>query len=336
VIGILTRVREHLDTIVVLFLAIIFSVLGFIHLASGEALANGILATLAVLAFSFVRERLRREVSERSLSANLVAIETGLSGFPVQLRHIGDVRRDVAAMRTELDGSAEMQMLTGSLIGGAFADARRGAGWWMFCGGTGTYLRAVTLPELAKESRRDNRIISLHIQIIDPRNDEVCESYALHRHSADVWPDNGSPWTRDLVQKAAYATILAACWYGRNYGLLKIRLGLATSWSNFRYDLTPSCLLITVRDKDFPAYRIKPEKLFYRYWDTDLKISFDQAHQVALDRVPALGPSPTCDEVRDLFAVLGLPLDTSYDDDAVSTIITKALYAGTTPYEGGR
>jgi hypothetical protein len=333
VIGILTRVREHLDTIVVLFLAIIFSALGFIHLASGEALANGILATLAVLSFSFIREQLRREVAEQSLSANLVAIESGLHAFPAQLRHIGDVRRDVAAMRTELDGSAEMQMLTGSLIVGAFADARRNAGWWMFCGGTGTYLRSVTLPELAKESRRSGRIVTLHIQIIDPRNEGLCETYALHRHSADVWPDNGSPWTRDLVRKAAYATILAACWYGRNYGLLKIKLGLAASWSNFRYDLTPSCLLITVRDKGLPAYRVKPEKGFYGYWDTDLKIGFDQTHQVPLDRAPALGQSPTCDEVRDLFAALGLPLDDSYDDDAVRTIITKALYAGTTPYE---
>jgi len=333
-VGTLTRVREHLDTIVVLFLAIIFSALSFIHLASGEALANGILATLAVLSFSFIRERLRREVAEQSLSANLSALELGLRDFPAQFHHIGDVSRDVAAMRTELDGSAEMQVLTDSLIAVAFENARRNASWWMFCGGTGTYLRSVTLPALATSSRKKNRITNLDIQVIDPRNDELCASYARHRHSADVWPDNGSPWTRDLVQKAVYATILAACWYAAEYGLLKIRLGLSSSWSNFRYDLTPSCLLMTVRDKEYPAYRIQSEKLFYRYWETDLRISFDQTYQVSLDHAPALGLFPTCDEVRELFTALGLRLNQSYDDEAVQTIINKALHAPGNPYEG--
>jgi hypothetical protein len=332
VIGILARVREHLDTIVVLFLAIVFSALGFIHLASGEALANGILATLAVLSFSFIRERLRREVSEQSLSANLSAIESGLREFPAQLRSIGEVSKDVAAMRTELDGSAELQILTGHLIGAAFDDARRDAGWWMFRGGTGTYLRSVTLPELARASRQTGRAINVNIQILDPRDNELCASYALHRHSADVWPDNGSPWTRDLVQKAAYATILAACWYADHYGLLKISLGLTPSWSNFRYDLTPTCLIVTVRDKGFPAYRVKADKRFYHYWETDLKIGFGQTRQVGLDRTSTLSRSPTCGEVRDLFAALDLPLNGSLHDGAVQEIIDKAIRTRVTPY----
>ena len=332
-IGILTRVREHLDTIIVLFLAIVFSALGFIHLASDEALANGILATLALLSFSFLRERLRREVAEQSLSANLSALELGVRDFPVHLRNIGDVSRDLAAIRTELDGSAEMQILTGSLIPKAFANALRNASWWMFCGGTGTYMRSVTLPALAESSRKNNSIINLNIQVIDPREDGLCASYARHRHTADVWPDNDSPWTRDLVQKAVYATILAACWYSDHYGLLKIKLGLTSSWSNFRYDLTPTCLVITVRDKDYPAYRIQSDKLFYRYWETNLRISFDQTLQVPLDRAPSLGLFPTCDQVRELFAALGLPLNRSYDDNGVQAIINKALRASGNPYD---
>jgi hypothetical protein len=300
-IGILTRVREHLDT-------------------------------LTVPLFSFVRERRRREAVEQSLSANLSALELGVRDIAVQLRNIGDVVRGLAAICTELDGSAEMQILTGSLIPKAFANALCNASWWMFCGGTGTYMRSVTLPALAESSQKNNGIINLNIQVIDPREDALCASYARQRHTADVWPDSDSPWTQDLVQKAVYATILAACWYSDHYGLLKIKLGLTSSWSNFRYDLTPTCLVITVRDKGYPAYRIQSDKLFYRYWETNLRISFDQTLQVPLDRAFSLGLSPTCDQVRELFAALGLPLGSSYDDNAIQAVINKALCSDGNPY----
>ena len=331
-INILARVREHLDTIAVLFLAILFSALGFIHLASGEALANGILATLAVLSFSFIRERLRREIAEQALNANLSALQFGLRDFPEQLGRIGDVSRHVEALRTELNGSAEMQKLAEPAIADTFAEARRDARQWMYRGGTGTYLRSVTLPALAAATRTSGRLIFLNIQVIDPRNDKLCADYARHRYSADVWPDSESPWTRELVRDAVYATILAACWHRQHFGMLRIRLGVVPTWSSFRYDMAPSCLMITVRDREMPAYRVPAGKLLYEYWETELRISADQAEGVALDQAPALSWVPTCDEALGVLAALGMPLNRT-DDESVQAIIDKALYRGATPYD---
>lgn len=53
----------------------------------------------------------------------------------------------------------------------------------MFKGGTGTYLRAVTIRECVESARRAKRPIRMQVEIIDPANELLCHEYTQYRSS---------------------------------------------------------------------------------------------------------------------------------------------------------
>jgi len=147
-----------------------------------------------------------------------------------------------------------VRILTGGDVGQALEEARRLTDQWMFKGGTGTFLRAVTLPRCVEIARRERRPLRFQIEVIDPSNEEVCTTYTRFRRSLSTRPDGtGEPWTPERTRKESYATVLAACWYLQRFAWLSIEMGLSATMSTFRWDLSTRCVIITQEDR--PARR---------------------------------------------------------------------------------
>jgi hypothetical protein len=204
--------------------------------------------------------------------------------------------------------------------------ARRRTTIWMFKGGTGTYLRAVTLPQCIENADREHRSLRVQVEIIDPTNKALCEYYADLRKTR---PDGtGEPWTPDRTRHEGYAMVLAARWYQQRYTILRIEVALSATVPTFRWDLSSTCVLMTQEDRS-PHLMFEEPSPHYDFCTRELDSSFKQARKVPLELAKNvhLSDEPTEDEARCLFEVLGMPLPASVGDDEVAQIVRRALHA---------
>ncbi|GAA4627243.1 hypothetical protein GCM10023196_038660 [Actinoallomurus vinaceus] len=310
------------DAVVALGIAIVAGVLGLLDVTTTKLADNTILLTLAVLSLAVLRDRWRSMNAEHGLTAalNEVSGRLGdLSAMHTTLIQSERALREIAAVRL-LTGPREVTR--------AHEDAREQTGRWVFKGGTGTYIRAVTLPECVRLARRDRRALAIRLEILDPVDIDACERYAVFRRSmAELTDATGETWTCDRTREEAYATILAACWHKKRYDLLEVQIGLTSTMTTFRYDMADNRLIITQDDPRIPALMIPRESFLYASFHTELDRSLAQARKVPLDlsSTVGLGDEPTPEEVRGLFDALNLPL--TLPDDHVPRIIQKAIHA---------
>jgi len=199
----------------------------------------------------------------------------------------------------------------------------------VFKGGTGTYIRAVTLPQCIENARQRKGRLLVRLEIIDPTDEAVCERYGEFRRtlSADRPDGTGERWTLDRTRKEAFATVLAACWYRQRFGLLEIDVRLSSVMTTFRWDLSAHRIIITQEDPSAPALMIEDGTFFYERWSTELIANLEQARRVPLEttRRASLSNEPTVEETRRLFDTLGLPLPRSFTDRDVADIVQKAV-----------
>ncbi|MEV0389990.1 hypothetical protein [Nonomuraea sp. NPDC050643] len=324
---------RNADGAIALGLAIVVGVLGImppeIFGSKGSDIQRQLvtastLVIMALVATALLRDRARQAPVEKTITSG------ALAELPVRLARLEEIDSLVHSTRKALD-SLQLVRVLGSRqeIAHAHAEARKDTSRWSFKGGTGTYLRAVTLPACVAAARRDKRHLTVRIEVVDPTNLEVCETYAHYRRSLSDAPDGtGETWTTDRVRKESYATVLAAFWHRQRYGLLDIEMGLSSTMTTFRWDLSSSRLIMTVEDPN-RAMTALADTFYYENCDTELRLSFEQARRVPLDRykrVP-LGDEPTIEEVQELFEHIGVPLPKSYDGRDVVDIARKALRA---------
>src|SRR5947209_2716496 len=100
--------------------------------------------------------------------ALLVAL--GLLAFTI-MRHQG------RADRAERE-SGGVRILNGDEVRHEHQEAHKHTSIWMFKGGTGTYLRAVTLRSCVENAHRERRYLQIQAEIIDPTNWKLCEYYS--------------------------------------------------------------------------------------------------------------------------------------------------------------
>ncbi|MGH3780579.1 MAG: hypothetical protein ACRDRO_08090 [Pseudonocardiaceae bacterium] len=220
--------------------------------------------------------------------------------------------------------------LRGVEVGQALADARRHTDQWIYKGGTGTYLRAVTLKGCVENARKEKRPLRMQLEIIDPTDEGLCKAYAQFRSSLAPGPDGtGEPWTFERARKESFATILAACWYRQRFTFLTIDVGLSSTMTTFRWDLSSRCVIMTQEDRAGPALIFDKDKPYYRAYSRELMASFSQARRVLIDHASdlVLSEEPTVDETRELFSILNLALPRSYTDRDISELVIKALRA---------
>jgi hypothetical protein len=280
------------DAVVALLIAVTAGTLRFLNVLGAENVNSAILIVLALLAATLLKDR-------------------------------------QSASRARADASAVRQ-LSGGQVSQEHAEAHRHTEQWIYKGGTGTYLRAVTIKECIKHARREHRPLRMRLEIIDPTNDTLCTAYAQFRASLASGPDGtGETWTFERTRKEAFATILAACWYRQRFPFLTIEVGLSETMTTFRRDLSSDNVIMTQDDQSSPALMFAKGNPYYRAYSRELEASFKQARRVDIDKASerALNDEPTIEETRTLFATLGLDLPGSFTDRDISDVIAKALRA---------
>ncbi|MFI6497678.1 hypothetical protein [Nonomuraea typhae] len=331
---------QNADVAIALGLAIIVGILGIMPdeifgkgdegaQVQDQLVSAATLVILALVATALLRDRARQAPVEATITSG------ALADLPRRLARLEQIETLVTGTRRALDELQLVRVLASQLeISQAHADARAGTTRWSFKGGTGTYLRAVTLPECMAAARKDKRHLTVRVEIIDPADAEVCEAYAHYRRSLSDAPDaTGETWTTDRVRKESYATVLAAFWHRQRYGLLDIGVGLSATMTTFRWDLSTSRVIMTIEDPN-RAMTALAGTFYYESCDTELRLSLEQARRVPLEhykRVP-LSDEPTVEEVQELFRGIELPLPKTYNDRDVVDIARKALRAKD-PYE---
>jgi hypothetical protein len=292
-------VAKYGDETVAIALTLTLFVLGWADVVGATVINNVILLVLAVMTAGNLRDRF----AARAMHQRVVA---------------------------ELSGAAEIRVLTGSQVTTELRAARHDTEFWHFRGGTGTYLRAVTLPQCVAGARERRRSITVRIEIIDPTDARVCARYAGFRSSVpNIGPVDDEEWTPDRTRKEAYATILAAYWYRQRNDLLMVEVGLTDRMTTFRWDMSSSAVIQTQESAAGQALLFARGKPYYQYWRMELERSFAQARPVpigAADAVP-IGEEPSVDEAAAVFEALGVGLPLEFGQREVSEIIGKALAA---------
>ena len=296
-------IARYGDDVVAILLTSVLFVLGWQDVVGTTAVNNTILLVLAVMIAGNLRDRY----------------------------NVSGVHR---RMLSELTSSAEVRVLPGSQVVSELRAARLSTDFWHFRGGTGTYLRPVTLPECDRLARQLRRDFSLYIEIIDPSDVDLCRLYANFR--ASVGPVEDEEWSIERAQKEAYATILAACWFAQHSELMHIEVRLSNRMTTFRWDMSSESIIQTQENAAGQALLFPRGKTYYGYWRLELERSFAQAKKVPIAEASEapLGREPSVDEVRALFRTVGLLLPSSYTDQDVARVMEKALRPRD-PYSNG-
>jgi hypothetical protein len=198
-------VAEYADAIVALVLAVVFGLLGSLGIVSESVTSAGILTTLAVLAIVILRDRVNKVSLDRDVREATEQSRDVLGKLPNQLSHIDQLAGNVGELSGLIEGSAMVRTLRGPEVQAAHKEARLTTDRWFFKGGTGTYTRAVTLPQCVEAARRDRRALQFRLEIIDPTDAEVCKRYEDFRRSVSMTPDGtGKIWYPGRARLESY------------------------------------------------------------------------------------------------------------------------------------
>ncbi|MGC4957047.1 hypothetical protein ACLQ2P_27910 [Actinomadura citrea] len=296
----------YVDVAVAFALAVVILGLDIAGIASTKVVQSATMATLAVVSIVLLRDRARSDTR----------------GIEVQ--------KSVEALQKQLD----VRVISGTECNRVLTEARRTTDRWVFRGGTGAFIRAVTLPECVATARPLRRRLDFRLEILDPMDPDLCREYVrLHQRLAT---DSDSPeqtWTVEETRRELFATILAAAWHQQRYELLDIDVRLSSAYSLLRYELSTSCLIFTQRGPEFPALVINSGTPTYLSWETELHVSFQQARRLPLHslRNTQLSRVPSAEEIRSVFRTLGIELPADYTDESLDDLCTLAL-ASPDPY----
>ncbi|MEV8633816.1 hypothetical protein AB0395_19370 [Streptosporangium sp. NPDC051023] len=283
--------------------------------------AKATLVVLALVSATLIRNRLRTGAVEVELRRLLADSGGTLKQLPSRFDEVTEL---LGQSRQAIDQLSVVSLLAGSQVRTELVAATQNTNTWIFKGGTGTFIRAFTLPECVENCRIARRQLQMQLEIIDPENPTACAVYARFRQS--LVTGRADPWSADRTRNESYATILAASWYRKHNDFLTIRVGLSSTITTCRWDMAASRVIVTREDPTASAMMAYHGKLYYSWCETELNSSYGQSRKISIERaltVPLSG-EPSVDEVRDLFQVLGLPLD-SLEDTEVVDVTRRAL-----------
>ncbi|WP_088795889.1 MULTISPECIES: hypothetical protein [unclassified Streptomyces] len=297
-------VIRHFDGVVAISGAMVVGLMDIFSDAVSDNVTSGAtLLVLAALVFGSLTERRRR---------------------------VADIREATTGTQKALEDLAMVRSLSGTEVRRALDEARQNTDRWVFKGGTGTYLRAVTLPECVRKAQEQRRSLTMKIDIVNPSDAQACEAYARFRRTFDGGQaDTGQrrTWSAERTRQESYATVLAACWHKQRLDVLEIDVHLSSVVPTLRFDLTDSCLIITQDDLRRVNLLVDRGRPLYDYYLTELHQAREQAVALDLHRAAPLSDEPTVDEARQLFERLDLALPSTVTDTEVGEIIEKALHA---------
>jgi hypothetical protein len=266
---------------------------------------------------------------EATGSVTVLVLGAMAAGSLRQRRRDENLADAVHDIQRAFEGMQMVRSLTGSEIGAELRKAREGSDFWSFKGGTGTYLRAVTLPECVERARGNRSNLTFTIDVVDPANLDACAAYARFRRSYATTEGSYDPeaWTQERTSKESYATVLAAAWHLQRLPGMTVHLYLSSTAPTLRFDVSQSGLIITQDDRARPGLLVTENHPLHRYYSVELQQSRNQARKIELGQSRPLDNDPTNDQIRLFFDELGLPLPSAYSDTDVRQIVEKALHA---------
>lgn len=144
----------------------------------------------------------------------------------------------------------DVRQVPASEIRSALMGNLHDASAFYFRGGSGRWLRNVTLPTLAAVSDRE---IALTVQLVDPRDEHLCHAYADYRSVARRGPSRregeGNP---RLIQRDILAAVYLAAYYSAN-ARLTATVVLTRNFSPLRYDVSDRGMVVSVADETKPG-----------------------------------------------------------------------------------
>lgn len=265
------------DTLLGLAAALVLSILSTLDVVGGDPVAASTLAVLTLIGIALVKDREAREAWRESS----IVLTKKVRSLERQIRTIDERMRSGIHVLAASDINAELER-TAALTS-----------FWRFKGGTGTYLRAETLPRLAERrgARRE-----VWIEIVDPTDIDVCQRYAGYRRRLENPRSLGDrePWSLPRVRVEAYATVIAAVWFSQHRNL-RIHLALTSHMSILRYDMSSFSIVMTNEESPW-ALKVAAETPTYDCYYDELSQSFDQARPVDVDGVSPLPRNQISDE----------------------------------------
>lgn len=139
---------------------------------------------------------------------------------------------DTLAAR-QIPGSSVSETLDGILASSAI---------WLFRGGSARYQRGDVLPKLAKVTATD---VPYQIQILDPRDANLCAAYADYRRQARPADRKLATEDASAIKNEILATLYAVGWY-RHQSRIRPVVALVNSYSPIRIDIGTTGAVMTV------------------------------------------------------------------------------------------
>lgn len=241
--------------------ALVFDLFGPVNLPSGYE-NEVLLAAASVVLLAYFAQNQRQ--------ANHDATHTRL---------LGEVETVLERVEDRLD--SVRQVPAGDIRGLLQANVE-GASEYLFRGGSGRWLRKFTMPALSTATDRDIRIT---IELLDPRDEDLCVEYARYRTKA--LPKGHLRDTEDprLIQRDILGSIYAAAWYSAQRRV-QAKVILLRSFSPLRYDVSSEGLMVTVAELTEPG--------LFAARGTWLHSSIvDELHQASHGHVNVVLPSAT-------------------------------------------
>jgi hypothetical protein len=134
---------------------------------------------------------------------------------------------------------------------------------------------------MAEITRSTSSTKELHVQLIDPTAESVCEEYAAYRRGVRSSKAEKNEWTKERVRSEIYATLLSLFLRTAQYPLLRIDITLLRSFSSFRLDLSSKYVILTKEDPQAPGVRCDNGSYFYDAYRNDLELTAKQGRPVA-------------------------------------------------------
>lgn len=299
--------KTQWDGLAGLLAATLLTILSVLDILPTALVGTATLGVLALVCFSMIRTN----VDHDAMTTVVTRLESAVSTLSENIRHI--------------DG---LHGVPHHKIGPALLGALTHTTFWRFKGGTGTYLRAETLPRLALSKERV--VPRVWIEIIDPSNRNCCKTYADYRTKirAHTTQNENEIWSHERVRIEGYATIIAALWYASNFNMM-IQIALSSTVSTFRYDMSDDFVIITNEERDSTALRAEEGSNFYDRFEAELDLSFNQARYVDLAKSKLPVYFDGSDVHHALCELLGRDVNGGFLTDEICTrIAAKAISEG--------
>ena len=176
--------------------------------------------------------------------------------------------------------NSHMEVIPPYQIKEKLKEGREGEEYW-YSGGTGRHTRAVTLPEFAINSRNSNTTKRLYIQVLDPTEEKVLETYVNYRNR--VRTGARDPWDIERARNEVIATIVSAYIWKKEQPLLEVKVALKKEVSLFRFDLSSNLLVITKEDPSEPALFCAEGTFFHKAYKEEIRLSLEQNKNLRTD-----------------------------------------------------